>query len=191
MRKPRAKRGVQDLSAQSTERSEEARNAQHGCALGAPERLRRRADFLNAAKGKRFHARGLTLQVAPRRTSPVPTALQAGLPANSAASDISMMAPSGQGERLGDVPATPPRFGFTVTKKCGGAVQRNRIRRRLKEAVRLLQPLPGRPANDYVILARPEALGMSFLALQAEISRALGKIDTRKNLPPTRHDRDP
>ncbi len=146
---------------------------------------------MNAAKGKRFHARGLTLQVAPRRTSPVPTALKAGLPANSAASDISMMAPSGQGEVQGDVPATPPRFGFTVTKQCGGAVQRNRIRRRLKEAVRLLKPLPARPANDYVILARPEALGMSFLALQAEISRALGKIDTRKNLPPTRHDRDP
>lgn len=161
MRKPRAKRGVQDLSA-SSEDSGKSSDVRRGSAMAAPERLKRRADFLNAAKGKRFHARGLTLQAVPRRT-PV-----SALPTEAS-----------------------PRFGFTVTKKCGGAVQRNRIRRRLKEALRLLKPLPARPGNDYVILARPEALGMSFPALQGELSRALGKIETRKNLPPIRHDRDP
>ena len=74
-----------------------------------------------------------------------------------------------------------PRFGFTVTKQSGGAVQRNRIRRRLKEALRLLSPLPARPGHDYVILARPEALSMPFLGLQAELLRAFDKIGARKN----------
>lgn len=196
MRKPRAKRGLQDLSASSTECSEKLRDVQHESATAAPERLRRRADFLNAAKGKRFHARGLTLQAAPRRISTSRAALPetADFPADSfLPNDPTVRDASrcgAQGEARGLPLAAPPRFGFTVTKKCGGAVQRNRIRRRLKEALRLLKPLPALPANDYVILARPEALGMSFLALQAEISRALGKIETRKNLPPNRHDRD-
>ena len=43
---------------------------------------------------------------------------------------------------------------------------------------------------DYVILARPEALGMPFLALQGELIRALGKIYIRKNQPPIRRDND-
>ncbi len=59
---------------------------------------------------------------------------------------------------------------------------RNRIRRRLKEALRRLDPLPARPAHDYVILARPEALGMDFSALQAELARAL-KQEPRKQEP--------
>ena len=80
----------------------------------------------------------------------------------------------------------PPRFGFTVTKHSGGAVRRNLIRRRLKEALRLLRPLPARPGYDYVILARPEALDMSVWTLQAELMRALGKIDTHKKPPPIR-----
>jgi len=84
----------------------------------------------------------------------------------------------------------PPRFGFTVTKLSGCAVQRNRIRRRLKEALRLLNPLPARPGHDYVILARPEALGMPFMALQGELVRALGKIDIRINQPPTHQEND-
>ncbi len=94
------------------------------------------------------------------------------------------------GNPLGVLPCrvATPRFGFTVTKLSGGAVQRNRIRRRLKEALRLLDPLPARPGHDYVILARPEALGMPFLALQGELIRALGKIGARKNEPPIRKD---
>jgi len=113
----------------------------------APERLKRRADFLNAAKGKRFHAKGFVLQAARRR------------------------------EREPVVAAAAPRVGFTVTKKIGGAALRNRIRRRLKEAMRTLASLPWRPSHDYVILARPEAAGMPFLALQAEVVRAVGKIE--------------
>ncbi len=72
--------------------------------------------------------------------------------------------------------ALQPRFGFTVSKRCGRAVDRNRIRRRLKEALRLLSPLPARGGYDYVIVARPEARSMSFGALQSELARALGKV---------------
>jgi ribonuclease P protein component len=87
------------------------------------------------------------------------------------------------GNPLGALPCAEaqPRFGFTVTKQCGGAVQRNRIRRRLKEALRLLNPLPARPGHDYVIVARPEALGMPFSALQGELIWALGKIAAGKD----------
>ncbi len=131
--------------------------------MTAPERLRRRADFLRAAQGKRFFARGLTLQAAPRPSEPTET-----------------RAP-------GDIPpcrSAAPRFGFTVTKRSGGAVERNRICRRLKEALRLLDPLPARPDHDYVIVARPEALSMQFHALQGELIRALDKIDAWKDQKP-------
>jgi ribonuclease P protein component len=67
----------------------------------------------------------------------------------------------------------PPRFGFTVTKKVGRAVERNRIRRRLKEALRLLPDLPARKSSDYVIVARRDALSAPFSTLQAELSRAI------------------
>jgi ribonuclease P protein component len=153
----------------------------HGGTVAVPERLRRRADFLRAAKGKRFHARGLTLQAAPR----VLSALNTMNPCAPSGSPISGV-PIGQTVDVRCIPSfedSPPRFGFTVTKQFGGAVQRNLIRRRLKEALRLLEPLPARPGHDYVILARPEALRMSFQALQAEITRALGKIDTDKSPP--------
>jgi ribonuclease P protein component len=112
-------------------------------------RLTWRSDFLRAAKGRRFHAKGFTLQSARRADLPPEDAL--------------------------------PRFGFTVTKKVGGAVVRNRIRRRLKEALRLLDPLPARPGHDYVVLARTEALDLPFSSLQAELGTALTRIDTARH----------
>jgi ribonuclease P protein component len=46
------------------------------------------------------------------------------------------------------------RVGFTATKKIGGAVERNRAKRRLREAARLILPLHARPSHDYVFIAR-------------------------------------
>jgi ribonuclease P protein component len=56
----------------------------------------------------------------------------------------------------------PPRFGFTVTKKIGNAVVRNRIRRRLKEAVRLSAGEVASPGTDYVLIGRRAALSLPF-----------------------------
>ena len=46
------------------------------------------------------------------------------------------------------------RIGFTATRRIGGAVVRNRAKRRLREAARLLAPLQARPGCDYVFIAR-------------------------------------
>jgi len=64
-------------------------------------------------------------------------------------------------------PDEPPRVGFTVTKKHGNAVERNRMRRRLKEAVRLSAGFAMEPGHDYVVVARRDVLSASFESLQA------------------------
>lgn len=67
----------------------------------------------------------------------------------------------------------PARLGFTVTKKVGNAVVRNRTRRRLKEAARLL--LAQRPVTgvDLVLIGRDSTRARKFIALQGDIRRAL------------------
>ena len=86
--------------------------------------------------------------------------------------------------RAGDAGA-PGRLGFTVTKKTGGSVERNRIRRRLREAFRIAPALALRPAHDYVVVGREAALAMNFAALRAELARALTKIEHART--PRRH----
>lgn len=67
----------------------------------------------------------------------------------------------------------PPRVGFTVTRKSGDAVTRNRIRRRLKEACRVHAGGDMSAGRDYVIVGRPEVLSVSFDALKEELSRRI------------------
>ncbi|HWK68832.1 MAG TPA: ribonuclease P protein component [Rhizobiaceae bacterium] len=66
-----------------------------------------------------------------------------------------------------------PRVGFTVTKKSGNAVRRNRIRRRLKEAVRRHAAGDMAPGNDYVIVGRSDILSAPFGQLAAELTRRI------------------
>jgi ribonuclease P protein component len=66
-----------------------------------------------------------------------------------------------------------PRVGYTVTKKVGNAVVRNRVRRRLREAVRTHAADDMAPGNDYVIVGRDDALRAPFGQLKAELSRRL------------------
>lgn len=65
------------------------------------------------------------------------------------------------------------RFGLTVTKKVGNAVTRNRIRRRLKEAVRVHAGGDMAPGSDYVIVGRREVLDVPFDELVRELSRRI------------------
>ena len=64
-------------------------------------------------------------------------------------------------------------MGFTVTSKVGNAVVRNRIRRRLKEAVRIHAADDMAPGNDYVIVGRQDILTVPFGQLAAELSRRI------------------
>ncbi|MTV29531.1 ribonuclease P protein component [Rhodoblastus acidophilus] len=120
-----------------------------GAALACPERLKKRAEFLAAAKGRRQHQRCFTMQA--RRRS----------------------------EAQGDA----PRFGFTVTKKTGNSVIRNRIRRRFREIVRLHAAGDARPGMDYVLVGRIDALTAGFDDLRREFLSALHKIHSAERKP--------
>jgi ribonuclease P protein component len=105
--------------------------------------LRVRAEFLAAARGKRVHYLGFTLQHDWKAT------------------------PS----------AAPLRFGFTVTRKVGTATERNRIRRRLREAARqAVATAPNQASGDFVVIGRREALHLSFATLVSGMGRAIGQL---------------
>lgn len=73
-------------------------------------------------------------------------------------------------------PEWGPRVGFTVTKKVGVAVVRNRIRRRLREALKRVSPDAALGDHDYVVMAREAALSLEFAALVEAICRAFVDI---------------
>jgi len=78
------------------------------------------------------------------------------------------------------------RIGFTATRRIGGAVVRNRAKRRLREAARLIAPLHARPGCDYVFIARGgtasrpwapllDDMKSALIRLAAELSASLGE----------------
>lgn len=77
-------------------------------------------------------------------------------------------------------PDEPARVGFTVTKRQGNAVERNRMRRRLKEAVRLSARFAMKPGHDYVIVAHRDALSASFGRLTDSMTARLAGSDRQK-----------
>lgn len=104
-------------------------------------RLTKRADYLRLARGRRWAAPGLVLQMAP---TPEPT--------------------------------DEARAGFTVTKKVGNAVVRNRARRRLREVARTVLPLYADHGCDYVLIAREATPERPFAALIEDLKQALRKV---------------
>ena len=66
--------------------------------------------------------------------------------------------------------------GFTATKKVGGAVVRNRAKRRLREAARLLLPLHGQPGCDYVLVARDGTAKRDWTRLLDDVKTALIRL---------------
>ena len=65
-----------------------------------------------------------------------------------------------------------PRIGYTVTRRIGNAVVRNRVRRRFREAVRQIAPGRLRPGYDYVLIARHRAPQVRFADLKEELRKA-------------------
>jgi len=131
--------------------------------LASPGRLRRRADFVRATKaGLRHSGRLFTLQMV-------------GQTAGKGADD----------DKAAACEAASARVGFTVTRKVAGAVGRNRIRRRLKEALRVSDALDAqgalgaRPGRDYVFVARSGALTASFTDILTEMAESFSRLNDR------------
>lgn len=124
-------------------------SSDHPHAFPRRERIRKRADFLEIqGRGRKFSSAHLLLLVRPR------------------------VAPEAPAPSAGDPPAAtvplPSRLGLTVSKKIGGSVARNRVKRRLRELFRLHKSwFP--PARDLVVIARPGTAEVSWEALSREL----------------------
>lgn len=72
------------------------------------------------------------------------------------------------------------RAGFTVTKRVGNSVTRNRLKRRLREIARAVIPVHGHPGADHVLIGRDAGLTRDFGQMLADLEKALAKA----HLPP-------
>lgn len=115
-------------------------------------RMKKRRDFLAAAKGHKVVTTTLVLQARPLDK----TLLQAR-PLNE--TDAAM----------------PVRVGFTVTKKAGNAVTRNRIRRRLRAAADQLMSENAQPGWDYVLIGRAKTKEEPFDTILRDLRYAIRK----------------
>jgi ribonuclease P protein component len=78
------------------------------------------------------------------------------------------------------------RVGFTVSRKVGTAVERNRVRRRLKQAVARSAAEGMRTGHDYVLVGRRAALHVPFERLIEDLAGALRQLDMRGSRPDLR-----
>lgn len=81
----------------------------------------------------------------------------------------------------GDISAV--RVGFTVSRKVGNAVERNRVRRRLRAAAAEVLSANARPGYDFVVIGRTGALTRPFGALANDLRAALRRLDAFEESP--------
>ena len=127
-------------------------------------RLLRHADFERVYKeGRRHFSASMTVFYRPQAE-----AAAAEKPAAKKPCDTRAGAPAPHGLRV----------GFTVGRALGGAVQRNRMKRRLREAVRVSRPAAG-VAADVVINPKKSLLTVEFTAIVNEVARAFAVIEQK------------
>ena len=80
-------------------------------------------------------------------------------------------------------PSAAIRVGFTVSRKVGNAVARNRARRRLRETARLVLPQFGAPGRDYVLIGRTATLNRPFADLLDDLLAALRRLGVYRPRP--------
>jgi ribonuclease P protein component len=80
----------------------------------------------------------------------------------------------------------PARVGFTVSRRVGNSVERNRVRRRLREVVRLSPATAMRTGHDYVLVGRRAALAEPFDRMQEDFERALRRVHADRKIAPRR-----
>ena len=68
------------------------------------------------------------------------------------------------------------RIGITVTKKIGGAVVRNRMKRRFRALARELLPESGFAGADHILIGRAGGVERDFGLLRGDLQRALAKL---------------
>ena len=68
------------------------------------------------------------------------------------------------------------RVGFTVTRKIGGAVVRNRMKRRFRALAREVVPTKGFPGSDHVIIGRARGIERDYALLRSELAGALDEL---------------
>ena len=124
--------------------------------------LARRADFLRiAGQGSKWATAGLILQACPR----------------SAKHHRAEHGAAGPGQSGANVtPAPLIRVGFTASKKVGGAVVRNRARRRLRALAREVLAGEAAPGYDYVLIARAETAVRGYADLRKDMRFALKRL---------------
>ena len=119
--------------------------------------LARRADFLRVAgRGAKWATAGLVLQACPRGAQ------------DSAIGAVQSGANVSEAQTI--------RVGFTASKKVGGAVVRNRARRRLKALAREVIANEAAPGYDYVVIARAETATRDFADLRKDLRFALKRL---------------
>ncbi|MEP7030930.1 MAG: ribonuclease P protein component [Pseudolabrys sp.] len=75
----------------------------------------------------------------------------------------------------------PARLGFTVSKKVGNAIERNRVRRRLREIVRLAGARRMLSGHDYVLVGRRAALKVPFAQIVEDFEGALRRLQAGRS----------